>query len=116
MLLLSTTFLIGGFRVQHLALLKRQMRFKAIAVIEVGSMATGVLVGIIMAWLHYRYWSLIGMSLATEIASFLLTGSVSRWRPQLPTKGSGIGPLVSFGIQQTTGTFLFSWREDATIS
>ena len=36
MLLLSTTFLIGGFRVQHLALLKRQMRFKAIAIIEVG--------------------------------------------------------------------------------
>ncbi len=26
-LVLSTTFLIGGFRVQHLALLKRQMRF-----------------------------------------------------------------------------------------
>src|SRR5689334_22548359 len=52
MLLLSTTFLIGGFRVQHLALLKRQMRFKAIAVIEVGSMATGVLEGIIMAWLQ----------------------------------------------------------------
>src|SRR5436305_10095373 len=30
MLVLSTTFLIGGFRVQHLALLNRQMLFKAI--------------------------------------------------------------------------------------
>ena len=39
---------------QHLALLKRQMRFKAIAIIEVGSMATGVLVGVIMALLRYR--------------------------------------------------------------
>jgi len=89
-LILSTTFLIGGFRVQHLALLKRQMRFKAIALIEVGSIAVGVLVGVVMALLHFRYWSLVGMSLATEIAAFLLTGSVSEWRPRLPSKGSGI--------------------------
>src|SRR5215475_3223108 len=64
-LALSTVFLIGGFRVQHLALLKRQMRFKAIALIEVGSMAVGVFVGVVMALLHYRYWSLVGLSLAT---------------------------------------------------
>jgi O-antigen/teichoic acid export membrane protein len=107
-LALSNTFLIGGFRVQHLALLKRQMRFKAIAVIEVGSMATGVLVGLVMALLGYRYWSLVGMSLATEIAAFLLTGSVSRWRPQLPSRGSGMGPLVAFGAHQTAGSFIFS--------
>jgi len=107
-LILSTTFLIGGFRVQHLALLKRQMRFKAIALIEVGSIAVGVLVGVVMAVLHFRYWSLVGMSLATEIAAFLLTGSVSQWRPQLPTKGSGIGPLIAFGAHQTAGNFLFS--------
>ena len=107
-LALSTTFLIGGFRVQHLALLKRQMRFKAIALIEVGSMATGVLVGVVMALLHYRYWSLVGLTLGTEIASFLLTGSVSRWKPQLPSRGSGIGPLVAFGAHQTAGNFIFS--------
>jgi len=108
MLLLSTTFLIGGFRVQHLALLKRQMRFKAIAMIEVGSMATGAVVGIVMALLGYRYWSLVGLSLATEIAGFLLTGLVSRWRPRLPSRGSGIRPLVAFGVHRTASVFIFS--------
>jgi PST family polysaccharide transporter len=83
------------------------MRFKAIALIEVGSMATGVLVGVVMALLHFRYWSLVGLSLATEIASFLLTGSVSRWKPQLPTRGSGIGPLVAFGAHQTAANVIF---------
>ena len=107
-LALSSTFLIGGFRVQHLALLKRQMRFKAIALIEVGSMAIGVVVGVVMALLHCRYWSLVGLTLAMEIASFLLTGLVSRWRPQLPSRDSGIRPLVTFGMQQTAGNFLFS--------
>src|SRR5437763_13968179 len=100
MLVLSTTFLIAGFRVQHLALLKRQMRFKAIAMIEVGSTATGVLVGVIMALLRYGYWSLVGLSLATEVTGFLLTGLVSRWRPRFPSRGSGMGPLVSFGVHQ----------------
>jgi len=106
-LALSTTFLIGGFRIQHLAVLKRQMRFKAIALIEVGSMAIGMLVGVVMALLQYRYWSLVGLTLATEIGSFLLTGSVSRWHPQWPTRGSGIGPLVAFGAHQTAGNFIF---------
>jgi PST family polysaccharide transporter len=107
-LLLSTTFLISGSTVQHQALLKRQMRFKALALIEVGSMAVGVLVGVIMALLGYRYWSLVGSSLATEVVALLLTWSVSRWRPQLPTRHSGIGPLVSFGAHRTAGDFILS--------
>ena len=108
MLAFSTAFLIAGFRVQHLALLKRQMRFKAIAIIEVGSMATGVLVGVIMALLRYRYWSLVGLSLTAEIAGFLLTGLVSRWRPQLPTRQTGIGPLITFGVHRTASDFILA--------
>src|SRR5436305_5136387 len=65
-LVLSTTFLIGGFRVQHLALLKRQMRFKAIALIVVSSMATGVCVGVVLVLVLYGYWVLIGLWLRTE--------------------------------------------------
>jgi O-antigen/teichoic acid export membrane protein len=107
-LLLSLTFLISGLTVQHQALLKRQMRFKALAVIEVGSMTIGVLVGVMMALAGYSYWSLVGSSLSIEIAGLLLTWSVSRWRPQLPTKQSGIGPLVSFGAHRTAGDFLMS--------
>ena len=32
---------------------------------------------------------------------------MSRWKPQLPTRGSGIGPLVAFGAHQTAGNFIF---------
>jgi O-antigen/teichoic acid export membrane protein len=105
-LILSTTFIISGSTVQHQALLKRQMRFKALAFIEVGSMAIGVLVGVAMAVLGCRYWSLVGSSLSSEIAGLLLTWSVSRWRPALPTRRSGIGPLLSFGAHRTAGDLL----------
>jgi O-antigen/teichoic acid export membrane protein len=107
-LLLSTTFLISGSTIQHQALLKRQMRFKALALIEVGSMAVGILIGILMALRGYRYWSLVGSSLSMEITGLLLTWSVSRWRPQLPSRRSGMGPLVSFGANRTAGDFIFA--------
>jgi hypothetical protein len=37
-------------------------------------MATGVPVGVIMPLLRFGYWSLVGLSLAAEIAAFLLMG------------------------------------------
>jgi len=107
-LLLSMTFLISGSTIQHQALLKRQMRFRALALIEVGSMAVGVLVGVAMALRGYRYWSLVGSSLSMETAGLVLTWSVSRWRPQLPARRSGIGPLLSFGAHRTAGDFILS--------
>ena len=105
-LFLSATFIVSGSTIQHQALLKRQMRFRALASIDVSSMLIGAVVGIVMAFRGYSYWSLVASSLATEIMSLLLTWSVSSWRPQLPTRGSGIGPLVSFGFHRAAGDFI----------
>jgi O-antigen/teichoic acid export membrane protein len=105
-ILLSATFIISGSTVQHQALLKRQMRFKALALIEVGSMAVGVFLGVLMAIRGYRYWSLVGSNLSMEVAGLVLTWSISRWRPQFPSRRSGIGPLVSFGAHRTAGDFI----------
>ena len=107
-LALSSTFIIGGFRVQHLALLRRQLRFKALAIIDVGSMAVGVAVGIVMALTHFGYWSLVGLGLATELGSFIFTGSMSRWRPQWPSRSSGVRPLLTFGVHQTAANLIYS--------
>ena len=105
---ISITFLISGSTIQHQALLKRQMRFKALAVIEVGSMIISVVIGIVMALTGYGYWSLVGSALSLEIASLVLTWSLSRWRPDLPSRNSGVGPMVSFGAHRTAGDFILS--------
>jgi len=107
-LLLSLTFLISGSTVQHQALLKRQMRFKMLAFIDLGSMAVGAVIAVLMASLGFGYWSLVGSSLSMEGSAFLLTWSISRWRPQLPVRNSGIGPLVSFGTHRTIADFMTS--------
>jgi O-antigen/teichoic acid export membrane protein/glycosyltransferase involved in cell wall biosynthesis len=107
-LALSITILLAGLAVQHMALLNRQMRFKAIALIQVGSVLAGVLVGVGMAWLNYGYWSLVGMNLTTSMVALLMTWSASRWRPQSFTRRSGTRSLLHFGANLTVGTFLYS--------
>jgi PST family polysaccharide transporter len=105
---LSLTFFLAGSAVQHMALLSRQMRFKAIAIIQVGSTLAGVLVGIGMAWFNYGYWSLVGLNLTTGGAALAMTWLASRWRPQWFTLSSGTRPLLYFGANLTAGAFFYS--------
>src|SRR5882762_6187480 len=112
-LVLSCTFLLSGLTVQHTALLNRQMRFKALAFIQVGSMFIGVAVGIGMALLNYSYWALVASNLATVAAAVPLTWFAIPWRPQAPSRRSGIRPLVSFGANLATGGFIYSLARGA---
>lgn len=107
-LALCITFLFTTSTVQHLALLKRQMRFKMVALIQTSSVFAGILTGITMALLNFGYWSLVGMQIATPLTALLVTWSVSRWRPQLPRRQSGTGSLLSFGANLTASSFLWS--------
>jgi len=102
-ILLSVTYLLSGSTVQPQALLNRQMRFKALAMIEIGSKAAGLVTGVLMALSGFGYWSLVGASLATEGASLLLTWPMSDWRPQAPRRNVGTRPLLKFGAGLTAG-------------
>jgi len=107
-LALSLTFLLSGSAVQHTALMERQMRYTAIAVIEVGSLLISLITGVVMALLGFRYWSLVGAALALEAATFISTWTASRWRPQLPTRGCGTKSLLHFGIDITASNFIYT--------
>jgi len=112
-LVLSGTLLLSGLTIQHTALLNRQMRFKAIALIQVGSMLIGVAVGIGMAELNYRYWALVVSNLVTIAAAVPLTWFAIPWRPRAPSRLSGTGPLLSFGANLATGGFIYSLARGA---
>ncbi len=103
-LALAGTFAVSGAVVQHQALLNRQMRFKAIALIDIGSATFGLLVGIAMACLEFGYWSLVGMQLSTVLAQLALTVWISGWRPQRPTRGTGTRSLLHFGVSLTVAS------------
>ena len=112
-LTLSSTFLLNGVTVQHTALLNRQMRFKAIAFIQVGSALIGVSLAIGMALLNYNYWALVISNVAMLIATAVFTWIAIPWRPQAPTRRSGTKPLVSFGANMASGGFIYSLARGA---
>ena len=103
---LTLTFLFSGSSVQHLALLNRDMRFKALALIDVGATALGAGVGVIMAMTGWGYWSLVASQVAMALAEMVLAWTLSRWRPQLPRARAGTRSMVRFGASLTFSTLL----------
>jgi O-antigen/teichoic acid export membrane protein len=112
-LILSVTFILNGLAVQHTALLNRQMRFRALAVIQLGSMLIGVALAITMALLNFNYWALVISNVVTVLAATLFTWIAIPWRPQAPSRRSGTRSLVSFGANMATGGLIYSLARGA---
>ncbi|MEA2205826.1 MAG: hypothetical protein QOE77_2602 [Blastocatellia bacterium] len=90
-------FLFGGLTVQHEALMRRQMRFGALAAIEIISIVLGLVVGITLAWRGAGYWSLVANQLVQGLAYAIGVWMVSGWRPGRPARYSGIRSMLAFG-------------------
>lgn len=96
-MVISGTMFLGGLTIQHLALLKRQMRFTSVGIREQGTTAFGLAVGIFMAWFDFGYWALVGMLVASGFAEVVLTWSAVRWIPGPPRRGTGVRSMLAFG-------------------
>ncbi|HEV8429175.1 MAG TPA: lipopolysaccharide biosynthesis protein [Pyrinomonadaceae bacterium] len=93
----SLGFLISGLAVQPEALLRRQMRYFALAITGIGSVIVGYVVGIIMAWRGFSYWALVGSQLAVIITGTGMTLLFCRWVPGLPKRRTGVRSMIRFG-------------------
>lgn len=103
---MSLTFLIGGLSVQHDALLRRQMRFRAISVIDIVSMAAGIATGIAAALGGLEYWALVINPITTFATKTVMRWLSARWVPSMMSRGSGVRPLLGFGANLTGANFI----------
>lgn len=110
---LAGTFIFGGLTVQHNALLRRQMRFKDLAAIEVISLAVGAVTAVIMAWQGCGYWALVGMTAGVVIVNCILAWALTEWRPGKPRRGSGVRTMLIFGGHLTTFSFVNYFSRNA---
>jgi PST family polysaccharide transporter len=94
---LSVSFLIGGLAIQHQALLRRHMRFGALAAIQIGSQAVSLLTAIGLARLGYRHWALVAGVLSSALAGTLLTFLSCPWIPCRMRRGTGVRDMLRFG-------------------
>ena len=112
-LVLSITFLFASSTVQYIALLNRQMRFGAIAIIYVVSLLAGYLTGVGMALLGYGYWALVGASVTQVTGRLVLAWLFSGWRPKLPSRNTQTWHMLTFGANITAGSLIWSLARGA---
>jgi PST family polysaccharide transporter len=94
---LATGFLFNAAGVQHSAILQRQMRFTALATIDVTSLALSIAVGIGMAIGGYGYWSLVVMQVTLPLVATVCLWLTTAWIPGRPHKRVGIRSMLRFG-------------------
>lgn len=94
---LAPNFIFSGLIVQHLALLRRQMEFRALAIRDMVAMATGITVGISLAWLGFGYWALVAVVVTTNLVGCLLIWTICGWRPSAFRRGVGARAMFAFG-------------------
>lgn len=103
------TFLLSGLSIQHQALLKRQMEFKTLALLEFISIAVGTVAAIISAALGAGYWALVVQSLTMNLMIMISSWAVVRWIPGRPVRGSGVRAMLKLGYNVSFTRFINYW-------
>lgn len=112
-LAVSLTFLIGGLRGQHNALLKRQMRFSSVTIRDIAAYAVAVPVSVFMAWRGAGYWAIVALPLALNSVQLVLSWWMVKWVPSLPARGTDVRSLVGFGGNVAASYVVFNWIRNA---
>jgi O-antigen/teichoic acid export membrane protein len=94
---LACLTIFGGLAVQHQALLRRNMQFGRLALIEIGSQVIGMAVAVYMACHDYGYWSLVGLTAGSAVSTAILSFLVSGWIPSWPARAEGVGDMIKYG-------------------
>jgi O-antigen/teichoic acid export membrane protein len=102
----GTAFLFNGLTAQHGALISREMRFATQARIDLTALAAGSAVGVVMAFLGWRYWSLVGMGLVSSIVAATGVLLAVSWAPGPPRRGVGVRSMLRFGGLATCNSLL----------
>ena len=94
---LSLTFLETSFSSVQMALLRREMRFRSLALRRLAAVIAGGVFGVAAAFLGWGAWALVVNEIAYGIMSVFMLWTVSPWRPSLEWSRSDFRELFSFG-------------------
>lgn len=90
-------FALGGLGVQHQALLRRQMRFRALVLVELTAVAVGVAGALVLGALGASTWALVAKVLLSSGVGAALAWVACPWLPRRPGRAGGMRELLRFG-------------------
>jgi O-antigen/teichoic acid export membrane protein len=111
---LSLSFVLYGLSTVQMALLRRELALRSLALRAMLAVGGGSLVGVSLALLGFGAWALVGQQLSIATLSVLTLWRVSPWRPGRQFSTAHFRELFSFGVNIVGGSILtfFSRRTD----
>jgi len=103
---LSISFFISGLMIQHQALLRRHLKFGALAITQIASQIFTLVVTVILALSGFRYWSLVGGAITNALVGTSMTLFFCPWVPRFIKKGTDARDMLMFGGHLTGFNFI----------
>ncbi|WP_170841850.1 lipopolysaccharide biosynthesis protein [Sphingomonas gellani] len=97
----AATVLVSGAKLQHQALLNREMRFSVLSLNDVVSAAATLFGTVIAAYFLRNYWAIWIGAFVGAMSSTLMMWANSGWRPRLGANFAGTRKLIAFGASIT---------------
>ncbi|HVZ37132.1 MAG TPA: lipopolysaccharide biosynthesis protein, partial [Polyangiaceae bacterium] len=98
---LSLNTLLGALSVQHQALLRRDLRFGALAAIDTASAFLSTGAALWVAYAGFGAWALVARQLMRNAAQALAAWQLCSWRPTRPARAD-VRELLRFGGHVST--------------
>lgn len=97
----ASQFLFAGVTSQHRALLRRQMRFGVLGVLEIGAAMVASVCAIVAALAGANHWALVIMYIASAPCMAIGCWIAFPWVPGPPRRGEGVRSMLGFGANVT---------------
>lgn len=118
---MSLTIGIGCLGYVHTGLLQRAMHFRTTAIVNLVGQVLQYIVSIVLAMAGWHYWALVWGSVTQTTVVAVGSLLVCRWIPSLPSRASGTGSGLRFGMNvyshfafsyltRNTDNLLVGWR------
>lgn len=95
------------------AMLLREMRLRALVVVEMGAAIVAAVVAVTAAAMGARYWAIPIQSLVVAIITTGVLWVRNRWRPRFRIEGRAWRELMSYGSYQAGFSSLNYWSRNA---
>lgn len=94
----SGIFVLGGLQIVPLSLIKKNLNFKAIGVMEMIAMFSSSIVMIVCAALGAGVWTFVLGHYTRTVINLVYTYSLTRWRPIAHFGYPNLKPFLKFGV------------------
>jgi PST family polysaccharide transporter len=95
---LSLAFMVSALSSTQMAILRRELAFRSLALRGLAALFGGGVVGVVMAFMGFGAWALVGQQVASTVISAIALWRVSPWRPGFNVSWPIFRELFGFGI------------------